>query len=206
MDPELPAERTPEPTGFTVYEARYADEEGGEYAYVGEFRQGSDASRWALARYLVGRAIGEAVGRSLLVVAVLILAAAGLLEVGGHPFWAVLCVLAALGVLLVRATLRALLRPLTAIGATGIAAATEARLRSAVDDTRADVLRELRRLGLPGRTWTLPLLALRLARRRKRADTLERLRGFDVDKVVPASRVDELHLLLQAVSDSDPRY
>jgi len=65
-----------------------------------------------------------------------------------------------------------------------------------VSDTHGDVLRELRRLGLPSHLWTLPLLALRLAGRR-RAETFERLRAFDIDRAVPKARLDELHLLLR---------
>jgi hypothetical protein len=59
------------------------------------------------------------------------------------------------------------------------------------------VHRELRRVGLPSHTLTLPLLAVRLLRRNSRGATLERLRSFRLDNVVPAGRVDELHLLLR---------
>ena len=38
-------------------------------AEVGDFRQGSPLSQWALGRYLVGRALTESVGNALLVVA-----------------------------------------------------------------------------------------------------------------------------------------
>lgn len=162
---------------------------------VGEFRPGSPLSRWALARYLVGRAIAEAVGRTLLLVAVAVLALAGVAEWVAHwTFLAVLLAVFAVGVLILRALLRAVLRRLTAADRYG---PVEARLRDLVRDTRADVLAELRRLGLPAHTVTLPLLGLRLAGRR-RAETLARLREFRLDAVVPRGRVDELHLLLRS--------
>lgn len=162
---------------------------------VGEFRQGSPVSRWALARYLVGRAIGQSVSTSLLLVALVVLGLAALIEWGAHQtFWAVLVAIVGLAVLATRALLRAVLRRITAADQV---APLEARLRALVADTRADVLAELRRLGLPGRTWTLPLLAVRLARRSRRQQTLDRLRGFQVDRVVPPARIDELHLIIR---------
>ena len=160
---------------------------------VGEFRQGSPLSQWALARYLVGRAVGESLGTGLAVLGLLALAAAALLWWRHWTGFAVLVALVALCVLFLRAALLAILRRVTALPV-GPGAP---RLRVLVRDTRADVLRELRRLGLPGRTWTLPLLALRLLRPRPRRQTLERLRGFDTARAVPPARLDELHLLLQ---------
>lgn len=167
----------------------------GEPIDVGEFRQGSAVSQWALARYLVGRAIGESVGNSLMIVAVVILALAALIWWAGSIFWAVVVGVIALGVLLMRALMLGLLRRLTAVGQYG---PVEDRLRSLVSDTRADVLRELRRVGLPGHTWSLPLLGLRLLRSRRRKETFERLRTFQLDRTVPKARLDELHLLLQS--------
>ena len=55
----------------------------------------------------------------------------------------------------------------------------------------------LRAIGLPSRTWTMPVLAWRLARRKRRAETLERMRRFEVDRVVPAARLDALHLIVR---------
>jgi hypothetical protein len=160
---------------------------------IGEFRQGSPLSRWALARYLVGRAIGESVGATLLVVALALLALAAVCEWVVHStLLAVLIAIVALGVLLIRAVLRAVLRRLTEADRYG---PLETRLRELVADTRGDVLRELRRVGLPSHTVTLPLLAIRLIGKRRQA-TLEQLRGFDIARAVPRSRLDELHMLL----------
>jgi hypothetical protein len=175
------------------------DDAGGDD--VGEFRPGSPLSQWALARYLVGRAIGESVGSSLLVVALMILAGAGLLWWAGGAGWAVLVAVVALAVLAIRAVLLAVLRRLTAARAY---APVERRLRSLVADTRSDVLRELRRIELPGRTWTLPLLALRFLGRERRRLSIERLRRFEVDRAVPTARLDELHLLLRSALGRTP--
>ena len=179
MKPALPAE--PDPDDPVGYDA-------------GAFEQGSPVSRWALARYLVGRALGESVSRSLLIVALGILVLAGLVEWLGSTFWSIVIAVVALAVLAMRATLRAVLRRLTAADQVG---PIEARLHALVADTRSDVLVELRRIGLPGRTWTLPLLAVRLLGRQRRRKTVARLRTFDIDRVVPKSRVDELHLILR---------
>jgi hypothetical protein len=161
---------------------------------VGEFRQGSPLTQWAFARYLVGRAIGESVGHTLLVVALIILGLAAGCEWGLHStFLAVVLTVLAVFVLLVRAALRAILRRLTEADRYG---AIETRLRGLVADTRGDVLRELRRVGLPSHAITLPLLAFRLVGKRRKA-TLVRLRQFEIGRAVPKARLDELHLLLR---------
>jgi hypothetical protein len=46
----------------------------------------------------------------------------------------------------------------------------------------------------------MPLLAVRLTGRR-RTETLDRLRAFEVERAVPGSRVDELHMLLRTAAD-----
>ena len=161
---------------------------------IGDFEQGTPGSRWALGRYLVGRAIGEYVSRGLLVFALFVVAIAALVYWIGPTWLAVLIGVFALGVLLMRWLLGALLRRLTAADYFG---PVEGRMRGLVADTRTDVRAELRRIGLPSRTWTLPVLALRLARRKRRAETLERMRRFDVDRVVPGPRLDELHLIVR---------
>ena len=184
MRPGLPAE----PSGDDPW---LSADDGSE---VGEFRQGSPLSQWALARYLVGRAIGESVSRTLLVVAVLLLAVAVGVQWGLHlTFVTVLVVIVAVFVLVLRWLLQAVLRKLTAADRYG---PVESRLRALVADTHGDGLRELRRVGLPSHLLTLPLLAVRLVGKR-RAETLQRLRGFDIDRAVPKARLDELHLLLR---------
>jgi hypothetical protein len=169
------------------------DAEWGSADDVGAFEQGSSFSRWALARYLVGRAIGESVGSTLLSVALLLLALAAVGEWVIHStLMAVLVGIVAIGVLLIRWVLRAVLRRLTEADRYG---PVEARLRALVSDTRGDVLRELRRVGLPSHTVTLPILAIRLVGRRRK-ETFTRLREFDIARAVPKARLDELHMLL----------
>jgi hypothetical protein len=163
---------------------------------VGAFRQGSALSQWALARYLVGRAIGTSLSLSLLILAVAVFALAAVVQRTTHAtFWTVLIVIVGLLVLAFRGVVRWVLRRLTAADHYG---PLEDRLRALVGETRGDILAELRRVGLPGRTWTLPLLAIRLVRPRRRRQTLERLRSFDVDRAVTPARVDELHHILRA--------
>jgi hypothetical protein len=160
---------------------------------VGDFEQGSPLSRWALARYLVGRAIGESVGSTLLIVALVLLAVAALGQWVIHStLLAVLLGILGIGVLLIRWVLLAVLRRLTEADGYG---PLEARLRALVSDTRGDVLRELRRVGLPSHTFTLPILAVRLIGKRRK-ETFARLRGFDISRAVPKARLDELHMLL----------
>lgn len=160
------------------------------FVEVGQFRQGSELSQWLLARYLVGRAVGESIGLALWLVGLLMLAGAGVLWWQHWNGSAIFLAFVAVIVLSLRSAALALLRRLTALPV------DRRRLGVLLADTRSGVLRELRRLGLPGRTWTLPLLALRLLRRRRRRETLLRLRGFDLDRAVPPARLDELHLLL----------
>lgn len=167
----------------------------GDAAEVGEFRQGSPLSQWALARYLVGRALTESIGTALLGLGLVLLALAAVSEWLLHStLLAVLIVIIAVGVLILRWILLAVVRRLTAFTQY---APVEARMTALVSDTRSDVLRELRRIGLPGRAWTLPLLVLRFLGRTRRADTVARLRRFEITRVVPAARLDELILLLR---------
>lgn len=159
-------------------------------------RQGTPFSQWALARYLVGRALGTSVSNSLLVLALAIFAIAALLQwVVGTTFWAVVFAVVGLVVLGMRAVIRWVLNKLTAADLYG---PLEQRLRTLVAETRGDILAELRRVGLPGRTWSLPLLAVNLVRSKRRGQTLERLKQFDVDRAVTPARVDELHHIMRA--------
>jgi hypothetical protein len=172
----------------------FEDASGVTAEEIGQFDQGSALSRWALSRYLVGRAIGESVGHTLLAAALLVLGFAAVCEWVLHStFLAIVFGVLAAIVLLLRTALRAVLRRLTAADRYG---PLEARLRALVSDTRGDVRRELRRVGLPGHAVTLPLLAFRLTGKRRPA-TLAKLRQFDIDRAVPRGRLDELHMLLR---------
>jgi hypothetical protein len=162
---------------------------------VGEFRQGSATSQWALGRYLVGRAITEAAGWSLMLVAVVLLVLTVLAKVLVHStLLAVLLGILTIGTLLFRWALLGIVRRLTGFQRFG---PLEDRMRELVNDTSVDVMRELRRIGLPGRLWTLPLLAFRFLGRDRRTDTLARLRKFETERAVPKARLDELHVLMR---------
>lgn len=161
---------------------------------MGDFRQGTAQSRWALGRYLIGRAIARDLDRGLYILAVAILVSAALAWWLVSPWVGVPLMLLGLGVLAIRAVAGAVVRGLTGAGRRG---AGDDRLRALVADTGMDVRHELRRIGLPSRPWTLPLLAIRLLGRR-RADTVVRMREFRADNVILPARVDELHLLLRS--------
>ena len=168
-------------------------------AEIGAFRQGTPFSQWALARYLVGRALGISISNNLLVVAALMFGFAAVLQwVVKSTFWAVVVAIIGVIVLAVRSLLR---WALTKITAADHYAPLEARLRSLVAETQADIFRELRRVGLPGHTWSVPLLVIKLLRPSKRRDTLARLKQFDVDRAVSPARVDELHHIMRAAFD-----
>src|SRR3954452_10842115 len=198
MHPALPDKPSGEPVGEPRDTWLSADDAAdGAGNEVGDFRPGSPLSQWALARYLVGRAIGESISRTLLIVALVLVALAVATEWGLRlTFLTVLVSIIAVFVLLLRWVLRAVLRRLTAADHYG---PIETRLRALVAETHGDVLRELRRVGLPSHVLTLPLLAVRLVGKRRR-QTLERLRGFRIDRTVPKHRLDELHLLLRDVA------
>jgi hypothetical protein len=192
MEPPLP-ERRPDPRDDPFAVPGSAAEPRAAYD-VGEFPQGSPLSRWALARYLVGRVILERVSWSLLAVAVVLLVLAVVAQVLAHlTVLAVLLAILAVMVLLMRAVLQAVLNRLMGAKAYG---PLEDRLGQIVDGARGDVLAELRRVGLPSRLITLPLIAVRLVNR-KRKDTMTRIGQFDVERAVSRARLDELHMLLR---------
>src|SRR4051794_29994907 len=99
---------------------------------VGDFTQGTGTSRWALGRYLVGRAIGELVGRGLLVFALVVAGVAALVYWIGPTWFAVLIGLVAVSVLVLRWMLGAVLRRFTGADHFG---PMEARMRALVADT-----------------------------------------------------------------------
>jgi hypothetical protein len=169
---------------------------------VGRFQQGTPISRWGLGRYLVGRAVAADVSAVLLMLGLLVVAA-GICLFFVAPVWvAVLVALVGLAILAVRAIAGAVLRRATGVGRRF--GRHEQRMRGLIQATRVDVRAELRRIGLPGRRLTMPLLGLRLVGHR-RGDTLRRLAAFDVNRVVPASRLDELHLIVQNLQNGqDP--
>lgn len=161
---------------------------------VGDFRQGDPASRWALARYLVARTLGDNAVRSVLAVAVVFAVLTVVLAFVSAPVvLTVLLGLVTLGWFVAWRLARALWRRLTAGPSFD---AVRPDLEALVGETRPDVRRELRRIGLPAHPLAAFAFAWRL-RRSRRADTTARMRGFEIERVVPADRVDRLYLLLE---------
>ena len=146
-----------------------------------------------LARYLVGRVVATRVSISLMITALVILAGAAALWVWGPHWLAILVGLVALAVIAFRALVMAILRRVMGVGRLG---PIEDKIRALVGDTQGDLRRELRRIGLPATVLGVPFLVWRFVGKR-RTDTLTRLRQFDVNRVVPRSRQDELHFLVR---------
>jgi hypothetical protein len=73
----------------------------------------------------------------------------------------------------------------------------EDELAAAVDAGRTSLRVELRRVGLPSRSWHLPVFALRLARGKVRAKARARLRAVDVDRVLPRAQLQRALRLLE---------
>lgn len=158
---------------------------------VGAFRRGTGLSRVALGRYLVARAVAQAIDRSMHAIALTLVVISVLIFVFWIKWIAVLIFIAALVVLAFRALFMALLRRLA-----GPLGGAEEKIRDLVSDSRGDLRRELKRIGLPGSTFGLPLVGFRLIGSR-RAKTLEQMRQFDVARVVPEARLDQLHLIIE---------
>ena len=145
-----------------------------------------------LARYLVGRVVAARLSVSLMITALVILAGAVALWVWGPHWLAVLVGLIALAVVAFRALVMAILLRVMGVGRLG---PVEDKIRALVGDTEGDLRRELHRIGLPATLLGMPFLIFRFLGRR-RAETLTRLHEFDVNRVVPRSRQDELQFLV----------
>lgn len=152
-------------------------------------------SEAALRQYLVTRALGRSVVNTLQWSALATLALAIGCWLGGIKVLAVLIGLFAVAVLLVRSLLSRLGRRLSGGDRLG---PVEPQVRRLVARTGRGLRRELRRAGLPGTPWAPLLIALRLLRPYRRRQTALALARVDLNRVVPASQLDELHLLLQS--------
>jgi signal transduction histidine kinase len=154
---------------------------------------GTGVGALMLARYLVGRALAARVSAMLWIAGAVLLAGAVALWIGRFHLLAVLVALLGLIVLGFRALVMLVLRKVMAVGRLG---AAEQRITALVRDTGGDLRRELRRIGLPGSVFGMPLLVMRILGRR-RAQTFDRMRRFDVTNVVPRSRRAELEFLVR---------
>ena len=172
----------------------YGGPQAGQFPPVGRFPQAGDAAQWVLRRYLLTRAVGASILRTVYLFGAGLLVLALLAWFVGVHWLAVLIGLAAVAVLLVRAALSAVQRRLSGIDAMGPAGR---RVEALVGQTRRSVRAELRRVGLPGAPWGPTVIGVRLLRRKRRAETIRRLTRFDLTQVVPSSTLDELYLLLR---------
>jgi hypothetical protein len=152
-------------------------------------------SEAALRQYLIVRALGRSVVNTLQWAALAILALAVVCWLAGVKVLAVLIGLVLLAVLLLRSLLSALGRRLSGRDRLG---PVEPEVRRLVARTGRGLRRELRRVGLPGAPWAPVLIALRLLRPFRRQQTALALARVDLNRVVPAGQLDELHLLLQS--------
>jgi hypothetical protein len=161
---------------------------------IGEFRQGNEVSQLVLQRYLLTRAIGASIVRTVYWIGIVILVLAALTWFAGVHWLAVLIGVVAIFVLLFRGMLAAIQRRISGIDRIGPASAQVERL---VGQTRKGIRAELKRIGLPSAPWGPALIGLRLVRPLKRIETIRKLGSFDLGHVVPASTLDELFLLLR---------
>jgi hypothetical protein len=159
------------------------------------FGPGLSTSESALRRYLLTRALGRSVISTVLWSGVSILLIAALCWLGGLKVLAVLVAIVAVVVLLVRAALSSVERRLSGSARLG---QLEPQVAAMVSRTSRGLRRELRRVGLPSLPWAPLLIALRIIRPVRRAQTLQALGRVDLASVVPASQLDELQLLFQA--------
>jgi hypothetical protein len=159
------------------------------------YQPGSSTSEAALRRYLLTRALGRSVISTVQWSAIVILLIAALCWLAGVKVLAVLVAVVAVLVLLVRAALSSVERRLSGAARLG---AMEPQVSAMVSRTGRGLRRELRRVGLPGLPWAPLLIALRIIRPARRAQTLRALARVELASVVPVSQLDELQLLLQA--------
>jgi len=158
-------------------------------------RSGPATSESGLRQYLITRALGRAVLTTVLWSGVAILALAAVCWLAHLTVLAVLVGLVGVAVLLLARLLSGFGRRLSGAEQLGPA---EPQVRRLVARTGRGLRRELRRVGLPGSPLAPLLIALRLFRPYRRAATAQQLARVDLTRVVPASQLDELHLLLQS--------
>lgn len=75
-------------------------------------------------------------------------------------------------------------------------------LASAVEAGKANVRRELERVGLPSARWRMPMFAMRLARRSDRDDARIRLEHVNLEQVLPRVQIDRAMRILNGVRSS----
>jgi hypothetical protein len=137
-------------------------------------------------RYLLGRLAIDHVRRLTRWTPAVLVIGAILLVV--RPRWIGFAVIA-VGVLLVAARVGAVLL-LERLSLPPRFRSVENGLRDAVEAGKANLRVELRGVGLPSRSWHVPVYALRLARGAGRMRARSRLRQVDMDRVLPRAQVE----------------
>lgn len=161
---------------------------GGVFVFT---RPGRLDNEQSLRSYLLIRALGRSVINTVQWSGIVILALAAVFWLSGLKVLGILVGLLAVAVLLVRFGLGAVAQRFSRSPA-------GPQLDRLVARTGRGLRKELRRVGLPGTPGAPLLIALRLIRRHRRAQTLQALGRIELANIVPSSQVDELHLLLQA--------
>lgn len=72
-------------------------------------------------------------------------------------------------------------------------------LASAVEAGKANVRRELERVGLPSARWRMPLFVLHLGRRAGRNEARTRLEHINLEQVLPQAQIDRAMSILHGV-------
>jgi hypothetical protein len=192
--------------GYQQHGYQQSDYQGQSFGgpEVGDFSQrigGNAASEWVLRQYLLTRALGRSIVRTVHWTGVLTLAVAVGIWFAGVHWLAILVGLLAFAILIFRALLSGIQNRLASAAQFGTASRQVDKM---VAVTRRGLRAELRRVGLPSAPWGPTQIAMRLMRRTRRAQTLAALRKFDLTQVVPQSTLDELHLLLRGGNTIHP--
>jgi hypothetical protein len=162
---------------------------------VGEFRQGSRLGDAALRQYLLLRVLAASIQRTIQWFAIALIVVAVAVWFADHRIISVLVGLVGIGWLLVARLVAAIIRRVS--GTHRLGPADEARVNDLVKQTRKGLRAELKRVDLPSGPWGEFRVGVRLIRPIARVSTLRRMAGMKLESILPASYLDELHMLLR---------
>lgn len=146
-------------------------------------------------RYLVGRTAIDQLKRISALGWLIAAVGLGLLIIGPRIVGVALLVLAAL-VACARFTL---VRVIDRMSLARQYRPIESEFSGAVEAGKANIRRELERVGLPSTRWRMPMFLVRLARRSGRDEVLGRLSQIDLSQVLPQVQIDRAFRLLDGV-------
>ena len=155
---------------------------------MGDVVPGGESGRRTstILRYLLGLLAVEHVRK--LTRAVFLLPVVGALLLLVRPRWIGMAVLV-LGVLLVAARIY-VVRMLARSSLPRRYRPVEDDLRAAVEAGKANLRSELARVGLPSTPWAIPMSVVRMDRGGGRSESRSRLRGIEIDRVLPRAQLD----------------